>query len=318
MAAGHHGDRNESTVQCRAMTILILVLCVAVAALAVMTQRRLGALDDRLGELRMMKRELEALRGDLDRGLAVTRTHLAQVVGGEPPARDAILKGRAYQDIQAAPAQVLYDQDSTLIVLDVRTEAEYNNGHIPRAKLIPLDELEDRLKELPVKDARILVTCAAGGRSLSACETLAEHGYTRLLNLAGGMHAWTGPRDRDPAAPTLPPAPTGPTDTKITVRGGALTADVVVAAMRQCFDPEIPLNVYDLGLIYSVDIDADAVAVKMTLTSESCPSARAIPEDVKKKVTAAGAPNVTVDVVFDPPWHPARISPEGKDKLGLH
>ena len=91
----------------------------------------------------------------------------------------------------------------------------------------------------------------------------------------------------------------------------------MVAAIRECFDPEIPLNVYDLGLIYDIDIAPAGIAVKMTLTSEACPSARAIPEDVKKHISALGQPNVTVDVVFDPPWHPARISPEGKQKLGL-
>lgn len=299
------------------MMLLVGLLIVALIAFAASTHRRLAALDDRFGELRMMRRELEALRGDLDRGLGVTRSHLAQVVAGEPPPRDVIAQGRAFQDIQSAPAQVMFEQDPNLFVLDVRTEAEYNNGHIPRAKLIPVDELEDRLKELPGKDVRMLVTCAAGGRSLAACETLSQHGYTRLLNLAGGMHAWSGPRDRDPNAPTMPAAPSGPTDTKIVVHGGDLSADQVVGAIRQCFDPEIPLNVYDLGLIYGIDIDADQVAVKMTLTSESCPSAKAIPDDIRKKISALGPTNVSVDVVYDPPWHPARISAEGKQKLGL-
>ncbi len=55
----------------------------------------------------------------------------------------------------------------------------------------------------------------------------------------------------------------------------------------------------------------------MTLTSETCPSAKQIPEDVKRRVSALGQDNVSVDVVFDPPWHPARISADGKAKLGL-
>jgi metal-sulfur cluster biosynthetic enzyme len=91
----------------------------------------------------------------------------------------------------------------------------------------------------------------------------------------------------------------------------------VIAAIQTVYDPEIPLNIYDLGLIYDVDIDTDRIAVTMTLTSEACPSARAIPEDVKTKLSALGASDVTVDVTFDPPWHPARISPDGKQKLGL-
>ena len=97
----------------------------------------------------------------------------------------------------------------------------------------------------------------------------------------------------------------------------ALGSGFRAAAIRECFDPEIPLNIYDLGLIYGIDIDQSAIAVKMTLTSEGCPSARTIPEDVRRKIAALGQPNVTVDVVWDPPWHPSRISPDGKQKLGL-
>ena len=93
--------------------------------------------------------------------------------------------------------------------------------------------------------------------------------------------------------------------------------DDIIAALRTVNDPEIPLNIYDLGLIYGVDIDDASIAVKMTLTSEACPSARTIPEDVRRKLTALGPANVTVDVVFDPPWHPSRISSDGKQKLGL-
>jgi len=105
--------------------------------------------------------------------------------------------------------------------------------------------------------------------------------------------------------------------TTINHRGGAISSDAVVGAIRECFDPEIPLNVYDLGLIYGIDIDPSAIAIRMTLTSEACPSARTIPEDIKRKVAALGQPNVTVDVVWDPPWHPSRISDDGKQKLGL-
>src|SRR5581483_1141901 len=103
----------------------------------------------------------------------------------------------------------------------------------------------------------------------------------------------------------------------VTFRGGRVTESQVIGAIRECYDPEIPLNIYDLGLIYGIDIDEAAIAVKMTLTSEACPSARSIPEDVKRKIAALGQSNVTVDVVFDPPWHPSRISAEGKQKLGL-
>ena len=294
--------------------LVVWIALLGVAAAVAWLWRRLAEVESRLVELRRLRTEVEETRGDLERRLALTRSHLARAAAGEPPPPEVVREGRAWEDVQAAPALVLYEQDPALFVLDVRTEAEFVSGHIPRAKLIPIDELEDRLRELPSAHTRMLVTCAAGGRSLQACHTLAEQGFTRLLNLVGGMHAWPGPRqERQPE----PPPANLPEGTAVAHRGGSITGTQVIDAIRDCYDPEIPLNIYDLGLIYGIDIDESAIAVKMTLTSEACPSARAIPEDVKKKVTALGQPNVTVDVVFDPPWHPSRISAEGKGKLGL-
>src|SRR5205085_3372173 len=123
----------------------------------------------------------------------------------------------------------------------------------------------------------ILVHCASGARSTAACDVLGRQGYTQLLNLAGGLHGWTGPRvaDEETPAPASPPAPTS-----VAYHGGPISEEQVVAAIRTCFDPEIPLNVYDLGLVYGIDIAEAEISVRMTLTSEACPSARAIPEDV--------------------------------------
>jgi metal-sulfur cluster biosynthetic enzyme/rhodanese-related sulfurtransferase len=296
---------------------LVLGLFVVVAAVGWRLGVRLRELDRGLSEVRVARRELERRLGELEAGLQVTRTHLADAAAGEPPERPDIVSGKAWRDLQPAPALVLWERTPDLFVLDVRTEAEWANGRIPRATLIPLDELEDRLRELPPKDARILVHCAAGGRSLQACQILADRGWTRLLNLAGGMHAWQGPREQGAARPTPPPPANLPTGTTINHRGGPISEAQVVGAIRECFDPEIPLNIYDLGLVYDIDIAPEAIAVRMTLTSEACPSARTIPEDVKRRIVALGQENVRVDVVFDPPWHPSRISDEGKQKLGL-
>ena len=296
------------------MLVLVLLAAAIVALIIWRLAARLRDLDRQVKELRLLRREIEELRADLDRGLGVTRAHLAAVAAGEAPERDVILSGAPWRDVPPAEALALYEKTPGLFVLDVRTPAEYASGHIPTAHLIPVDELEDRLRELPPKDTPMLVHCAAGGRSTAACQTLGQRGYTRLLNLVGGMHTWPGPRLQEAAAPEPPPAPAG---TTVTYRGGHLSEAQVVGAIRECFDPEIPLNIYDLGLIYGIDIDQSAIAVKMTLTSEGCPSARTIPEDVRRKIAALGQPNVTVDVVWDPPWHPSRISPDGKQKLGL-
>ena len=296
------------------MLVLVLLAAAIVALIIWRLAARLRDVDRQVKELRLLRREIEELRADLDRGLGVTRAHLAAVAADEPPERDVILRGAPWRDVEPAEALALYEKTPGLFVLDVRTPAEYASGHIPDAHLIPVDELEDRLRELPPKDSVMLVHCAVGGRSTAACQTLGLHGYTRLLNLVGGMHTWPGPRVREESVPEAPPAAIG---TTISYRGGPVTEAQVVGAIRECYDPEIPLDIYELGLIYGIDIDESAIAVRMTLTSEGCPSARTIPEDVKRKIAALGQPNVTVDVVWDPPWHPSRISPDGKQKLGL-
>ena len=93
----------------------------------------------------------------------------------------------------------------------------------------------------------------------------------------------------------------------------------VLDALRQCFDPEIPVNIMDLGLIYDVQINSDdTVHIKMTLTSQGCPSAAAIPEQVKLQVGAiAQVRDVNVEIVWEPAWDPSRISPEARKQLGI-
>lgn len=100
--------------------------------------------------------------------------------------------------------------------------------------------------------------------------------------------------------------------------------DLVWEAMRGCFDPEIPVNIVDLGLIYDLSIsepDANgqhAVNVKMTLTAQGCGMGPVIAEDAKKNIEALGAVSTAqVDIVWDPPWTPHMISEAGRQKLGL-
>jgi len=295
------------------MLYVLVVAVLGVAAILWRLRSRARDLERQVRELRLVHREIEELRATVDRGLAVTRAHLAAVVAGEPPTREAIVRGTPYRDVQPPDALRLYETTPGLVVLDVRTPAEFSHGHIPNARSIAVDELEDRLGELPAKDTPMLVHCAAGGRSAAACELLGQRGWSRLMNLVGGLHGWQGPLVKESAAP---PASTPP-GTAITYRGGAVTGERIVDAIRECYDPEIPLNVYDLGLVYGIEIDESAIAIRMTLTSAECPAARTLPEDVKRRVAALGQPNVTVDVVFDPPWHPSRISEDGKQKLGL-
>ena len=93
----------------------------------------------------------------------------------------------------------------------------------------------------------------------------------------------------------------------------------IVRMLKTVFDPEIPVDIYELGLIYKVEVDDNGVAViNMTLTSPSCPAADFIVEDVKMKVeSVAGITAVNVNLVFDPPWERGRMSEEAKLELGL-
>lgn len=96
------------------------------------------------------------------------------------------------------------------------------------------------------------------------------------------------------------------------------TQDQVIEVIKQCYDPEIPINIYDLGLIYEIEAKADSVLVKMSLTSAGCPAAQSLPETVRERISSAlGVRNVNVTVTFDPPWTPEKISPEGREKLGI-
>ena len=90
------------------------------------------------------------------------------------------------------------------------------------------------------------------------------------------------------------------------------------AQLRQVFDPEIPVNIVDLGLIYDVQVDGPNAIVKMTLTSQACPEAKTLPDIVKRRCeSVAGIENATVDVVWEPQWTPQRISEEGRKVLGI-
>jgi len=94
---------------------------------------------------------------------------------------------------------------------------------------------------------------------------------------------------------------------------------LIIAALKTCYDPEIPVDIYELGLIYEIKIDDDGnVEVNMTLTSPSCPAAAEIPADVENKVKAvSGVQSVKVTIGFEPPWEKEMMSEEAKLELGF-
>ncbi|HEX7781694.1 MAG TPA: SUF system Fe-S cluster assembly protein [Sphingobium sp.] len=95
--------------------------------------------------------------------------------------------------------------------------------------------------------------------------------------------------------------------------------EAVIDALKEIFDPEIPVNIYDLGLIYGVDVaDGGHTVVTMTLTTPHCPVAESMPAEVELRVGAVpGVGDVEVNLVWDPPWDPAKMSDEAKLELGM-
>lgn len=93
----------------------------------------------------------------------------------------------------------------------------------------------------------------------------------------------------------------------------------VIDALRQVFDPEIPVNIYDLGLVYDVLIDADGrVGIRMTLTAPACPAAQTLPGEVRDAAKRVeGVAGSRVELVFDPPWSMERMTDAAKLQLGL-
>jgi FeS assembly SUF system protein len=94
----------------------------------------------------------------------------------------------------------------------------------------------------------------------------------------------------------------------------------VIEALKTCYDPEIPVNIYELGLIYELNVDnAGNVDVKMTLTAPACPVAGTLPGEVQRKVQAVeGVKEAKVELVWDPPWDRDRMSPAALIQLGMY
>lgn len=156
----------------------------------------------------------------------------------------------------------------------------------------------------------------------------------RKIDFEEVAHVDTPPRARvaDAALPAETPAETmsrkrdylegflkqQPSATPEGEPGGALY-DAVIDALRSIYDPEIPVNIYDLGLIYGVEVGDEAhVSITMTLTTPHCPVAESMPGEVEMRVgSVPGVGLVDVNLIWDPPWDPQKMSDEAKLELGM-
>lgn len=121
-------------------------------------------------------------------------------------------------------------------------------------------------------------------------------------------------------APAAPPASADPP--AATADAPLVPAEVegqIVSQLKTCFDPEIPVNIYELGLIYGIQVEPTGeVVLRLTLTSPSCPAAGSLPGEVQRKAASVpGVKSVKVDLVWEPPWDPSRMSEAARLQLGL-
>jgi probable FeS assembly SUF system protein SufT len=144
--------------------------------------------------------------------------------------------------------------------------------------------------------------------------------YTLLIPTLGGLFRLAG-RDADAVGKEVALSDV-PADSAVPKTAAELR-DEVWNALKTCFDPEIPVNIVDLGLIYDLQIEPDAnaghrVEVKMTLTAQGCGMGASIAGDAQAKIERLpGVSGALVEVVWDPPWTPEKISEEGKTLLGI-
>jgi FeS assembly SUF system protein len=122
-----------------------------------------------------------------------------------------------------------------------------------------------------------------------------------------------------PPTSTEPPPVKPPLEHPLDLEQIEAVKNRIVEALHKCFDPEIPVNIYELGLIYDIIIaPLGAVEVRMTLTSPGCPVAGTLPGDVQRRIIPLeGVTSAKVDVVWDPPWTPDRMSEAAKLQLGI-
>jgi rhodanese-related sulfurtransferase len=174
------------------MEIAALVVAVVALIVALSARAKAGGLARGVEEAeRSARRTAENLAGEVEAEHAKLRRLLAEVAGGADVTPEMIAEGRLWRDLTAREAQAMLAAGE-LRLLDVRSPGETAGGVIPGAQLVPIEELEQRWREVPRGAQRTLVYCAMGSRSAAACEFLSQQGYSGLYNLEGGIGAWTG------------------------------------------------------------------------------------------------------------------------------
>ena len=185
------------------MTVLMVIgLAILVGGIALMW-RRLGFLSQTVKDLTRQQydgqNESRETARQQSEALAILRLQLAHLASGKELDGTLVRTGTLYRQADADEARQLVEQYDAgtitdLTVVDVRSQKEFLQGHVPGAKHIPFEYLETRFRaEVPKETKHILVYCSQGERSRLACDFLSRDGYTTLVNMRDGFQKWTGP-----------------------------------------------------------------------------------------------------------------------------
>ncbi len=178
------------------MDWLLWILLGLALLLALSARKQAKALQSTVDQLRRDAVVNGGASEELRKEFDVLRKLSALMAGGKDVAPEMIKENRLYRNVAMAQVQSDHEAGKSPYVVDVRTEQEWNSGHIPGAQHIPVDELEARLNEVARDGRTIFVTCAGGGRSTGASEYLANRGFLNVFNVEGGMNGWRGEVDR--------------------------------------------------------------------------------------------------------------------------
>ena len=184
------------------MNFLIVIGVVMVVGAVALTWWRLRSLTQTVKELTRQqydgRNEFKETARQQSEALSILRLHLAQLVSGKELDDVLVRTGSLYHHADADEARQMVERHaagtgSDLIVVDVRSQDEFLQSHVPGAKHIPFEYLETRFQaEVPKETKKILVYCSQGERSRLACDFLSREGYTTLVNMQEGFQKWTG------------------------------------------------------------------------------------------------------------------------------
>ena len=178
------------------MEIASLVLAALALVLAFLAYRNARSQEGRIERVDVDgRRRVANLAEELEQETAALRNFIISLSEGKPLTREMISEGRLWEETDGPSAQRIVEAGNVRI-LDVRSPQETAGGVIPGAILIPIEELEERVAEIPKDGKTTLVYCAAGGRSAAACEFLGSKGHLSMVNLSGGVGAWPGTLDK--------------------------------------------------------------------------------------------------------------------------